>query len=59
MPGRRRRRRWGRSRGGVWFLELVLLLLLHQGPAHGYTLFEQLGEFGIEGLHPSVAYRAL
>jgi DNA-binding PadR family transcriptional regulator len=43
----------------VWFLEPVLLLLLHHGPAHGYTLIEQLGEFGLEGLHPSVAYRAL
>jgi DNA-binding PadR family transcriptional regulator len=43
----------------VWFLEPVLLLLLHQGPAHGYTLIEQLGEFGLEGLHPSVVYRAL
>ena len=59
MPGRRRRRRWGRSRGGVWFLEPVLLLLLHQGPAHGYTLIEQLGGFGLEGIDPSVVYRAL
>ena len=59
MPGRRRRRRWGRSRGGAWFLEPVLLLLLHQGLAHGYTLIEQLGGFGLEGVDPSVVYRAL
>lgn len=59
MPGRRRRQRRGRSRGGVWFLEPVLLLLLHQGPSHGYTLIEQLSAFGLESLHPSVAYRAL
>ena len=59
MPGRRRRRRWGRSRGGVWFLEPTLLLLLHHSPAHGYTLIEQLGEFGLQDLHPSVAYRVL
>jgi PadR family transcriptional regulator PadR len=59
MPGRRHRRRGGRARGGVWFLEPVLLLLLHHGPAHGYTMIERLGEFGLEGLHPSVAYRAL
>ena len=59
MPGRRRGRRWGRSRGGVWFLEPVLLLLLHQSSAHGYTLIEQLGGFGLEGIDPSVVYRAL
>jgi DNA-binding PadR family transcriptional regulator len=40
-------------------LEPTLLLLLHQGPAHGYTLIEQLGEFGLVDLHPSVVYRAL
>jgi PadR family transcriptional regulator PadR len=40
-------------------LEPSLLLLLHHGPAHGYTLLERLGEFGLEGLNPSVAYRVL
>jgi DNA-binding PadR family transcriptional regulator len=40
-------------------LEPVLLLLLHHGSAHGYTFLEQLGEFGLEGLNPSVVYRAL
>jgi DNA-binding PadR family transcriptional regulator len=59
MPAGRQRRHGGRSRRGAWFLEPVLLLLLHQGPAHGYTLIEQLGGFGLEGLHPSVVYRAL
>ena len=59
MPGRRHRWRGGRARRGVWFLEPVLLLLLHRGPSHGYTLIEQLAEFGLEGLQPSVAYRAL
>jgi PadR family transcriptional regulator PadR len=34
-------------------------MLLHRGPAHGYTLIEQLTGFGVQGLHPSVAYRAL
>jgi PadR family transcriptional regulator PadR len=59
MP--RRRHRWGgrRGRGGAWFLEPTLLLLLHYGPAHGYTLIEQLQEFGVEEVHPSVVYRAL
>ncbi len=59
MPGRRRRCRWGRSRQGVWFLEPTLLLLLHHSPAHGYTLIEQLGEFGLEDPHPRVVYRVL
>jgi len=36
-----------------------MLLLLHHGPAHGYTLIDRLGEFGLESLHPSVVYRAL
>jgi DNA-binding PadR family transcriptional regulator len=40
-------------------LEPVLLLLLHRGPAHGYTLLERLGEFGLEDLNPSVVYRGL
>lgn len=37
----------------------ILLLALHHGPAHGYTLLEQLGGFGLDGLDPSVVYRAL
>ena len=40
-------------------LESALLLLLHREPAHGYTLLEQLGEFGLEGVDPSAIYRAL
>ena len=59
MPGRRHQWRGGRARRGGWFLEPALLLLLHHGPAHGYTLIEQLRAFGLEGLHPSVAYRSL
>ena len=59
MPGRRRRWQGGRARRGGWFLEPVLLLLLHHGPGHGYTLIERLGKFGLGDLHPSVAYRAL
>jgi PadR family transcriptional regulator PadR len=49
----------GRRRRAVRMLEPVLLLLLHYGSAHGYTFLEQLGEFGLEGLNPSVVYRAL
>jgi DNA-binding PadR family transcriptional regulator len=40
-------------------LEPSLLLLLHHGPAHGYELLERLGQFGLEGLNPSVIYRVL
>ena len=36
-----------------------MLLLLHHGPAHGYTLLRQLGEFGLLHLDPSVGYRTL
>jgi len=60
--GRGRGRRWGQqgcSRRVVRFLEPTLLLLLHHGPAHGYTLLEQLGDFGLDELNPSVVYRAL
>ncbi len=40
-------------------LEPVLLLLLHRGPSHGYTLLERLKEFGLEDLNPSMVYRTL
>jgi DNA-binding PadR family transcriptional regulator len=40
-------------------LEPSLLLLLHRGEAHGYTLLERLEEFGRGTLNPSVVYRAL
>jgi PadR family transcriptional regulator PadR len=62
MPGRGRRRRWrrrGYSRRAVRFLEPTLLLILHQGPAHGYTLIEQLREFGLADIDPSAIYRSL
>jgi PadR family transcriptional regulator PadR len=53
------RRGRGRGRRAVRMLEPVLLLRLHHGPTHGYTLLEQLGEFGLGDLNPSVVYRAL
>ena len=40
-------------------MEPVLLLLLHQGLAHGYALLDQLSEFGLEQVDPSAVYRAL
>jgi len=52
--------RWrGCSRRAVRFLEPALLLLLHHGPAHGYTLLERLESFGLGEFDPTVVYRAL
>ena len=61
MRGRGRRQRWqqGQSRRAVRFLEPTLLLVLHHGAAHGYTLIGQLGEFGLNDMDPSAIYRAL
>lgn len=61
MPdGRGHKWRWrGCSRRMVRFLDPVLLLLLHRRQAHGYTLLEQLTEFGLENLNPGVIYRTL
>ena len=59
MRGRGRGRGWGKLRRVVRMLEPTLLLLLHHGPAHGYTLLERLGEYGMGDLNPSVVYRAL
>ncbi|MBN1135215.1 MAG: helix-turn-helix transcriptional regulator [Anaerolineae bacterium] len=39
--------------------ESALLLLLHREPAHGYSLLEQLDEFGLGGIAPSIIYRLL
>jgi DNA-binding PadR family transcriptional regulator len=36
-----------------------LLLIMHQGPAHGYELMERLKEFGLGDIDPSLIYRAL
>lgn len=62
MPGRGHghRRRWrGYSRRAIRFLEPTLLLILHHGPAHGYSMIEQLAEFGLENTDPGALYRAL
>ncbi|MGD9001865.1 MAG: helix-turn-helix transcriptional regulator [Anaerolineae bacterium] len=62
MQKRGRRRRWrqrGYSRRAVRILKPTLLLLLHHGPAHGYTLIDELGPYGLGDVDPSVVYRAL
>jgi PadR family transcriptional regulator PadR len=58
MRGKGQRRRV-RSRRTAGMRESALLLLLHRGPAHGYTLIEQLEEFGLGEIAPSVIYRML
>lgn len=40
-------------------IEPVLLLLLHEGLAHGYALLDQLREYGLGHVDPSAIYRAL
>jgi len=60
MPrGRRGRRQQRRGSGAARMLEPALLLLLHHGAAHGYTLLKQLAEFHLDPGDPSVVYRAL
>ncbi len=62
MRGRGRGHGWqwrGTSRRAVRFLEPTLLLLLHYGPAHGYTLVEQLSQYSLADIDPSVVYREL
>ena len=63
--GRKRRRRGDGGGGGGFgrglhrFLEPVLLMKLHFGAAHGYSLLDGLDEYGLQDLDPSVVYRAL
>lgn len=68
MHGRGRHgRRRGRGRGGrgPWpitrFVQPCLLLLLHHGPAHGYSLMEGLVSFGFaeEPVDSGAVYRYL
>ena len=64
MPGRRRGqcgRRRHRRRRVTLFLQPCLLVMLHRGNAHGYSLLSGLDEFGfyVEQLDPSLVYRAL
>lgn len=40
-------------------LEPVLLYLLRRSSSHGYNLLNNLSEFGMGTIHPSVVYRTL
>ena len=61
MPGRGRGRGRRRQRRVIRFIQPCLLVLLHRGHAHGYTLVDGLAEFGFnpEELDSSIVYRAL
>ena len=61
-PGKRGRGRGrGRRRRMMGFLQPCMLLMLHRGDAHGYSLLNGLDEFGLNpAAHdPSMIYRAL
>ncbi len=51
----------GRRRRVMSFLQPCLLVMLHWGEAHGYSLLNGLDEFGfnLDRLDPSLVYRAL
>jgi PadR family transcriptional regulator PadR len=55
------RGRGGRRRRVTSFLQPCLLLLLRRGQAHGYSLLDDLAEFGFRPgqQDPSLVYRAL
>ncbi len=67
MP--RHRRGWAMGNGEgqekrhssltVSLLEPALLVLVKGEPSHGYSLLNDLGEMGLNTLHPSVVYRTL
>ena len=67
MPRGRRRRGMGGKGGGPCptrisrFMEPCLLLLLHRSSSHGYSLQDELKEFGFAEapVDPSVVYRIL
>jgi len=54
-------RGFGRRRRIISFLQPCLLVLLRRDQAHGYSLLNDLAEFGFdpEWLDPSLVYRAL
>lgn len=56
-----RGRGFGRRRRIISFLQPCLLVLLRRDQAHGYSLLNDLAEFGFEPefIDPSLVYRAL
>ena len=60
MPGRQGRGR-GRGRRQMFFLQSCILVLLHREPGYGYSLMNNLQEFGFQPdyMDISIIYRAL
>jgi len=60
MSGRQGRGR-GRGQRKMFFLRSCLLVLLHREPGYGYSLMEDLNEFGFRSnqMDISIIYRAL
>lgn len=50
---------YGRMRRGRHMLRPTLLFLMHRSPSHGYDLIDQLRDFGVVDIDPSLVYRAL
>ena len=59
MPGYNSGKGRRHARRAAGMMESALLLLLHFEPAHGYTLLEEVGEFGLDAMDPSAVYRML
>jgi PadR family transcriptional regulator, regulatory protein PadR len=59
MRGHNRHGFGGGRRRGRNLMRPTLLLLMLQGPAHGYDLTERMGKFGVKDIDPSLIYRAL
>ena len=67
MP--RQRRGWGPGHGQGWrnrhsplivrLLQPVLLLLIDKKQSHGYDLLEELEQYQLGTIHPSMVYRVL
>lgn len=60
MPGRHFNSGMGRGRGmRLRLIDPIILLSLHQEPAHGYSLMEALNKYGLVQIDISVLYRTL
>lgn len=57
--GRGGRGRHRARRRRIRLLEPVLLLKLQEGPAHGYSLIEEMEAYGLGDIQPSALYRSL
>lgn len=59
MRGKNRHQFGAGRRHGHNLMRPTLLLLMLQGPAHGYDLTERMQKYGIQDIDPSLIYRAL